>query len=259
MVSRLCGDAPYDGTIGKDKLQNIIAIICFFLSGFAGLVYEVAWIRKASLVFGFTTFAVSTVIAVFFLGLACGSYVFGRIGQRTVRPLRLYAVLEICLGLFAVLSFYLLDHANVLYGVVYRSLADRLVLLYAVRAVFVGLILLPPTILMGGTLPLFCPQYVIDDTKITRTVGWLYGINMLGAAIGCAMAGFILLPELGLIRSVQIGAVINILCGIALWLLNVPDIHIQDETTTKKQEPSKGSWGHRPSGPSHHCCIDHRR
>lgn len=240
MVSRLCGDAPYDGTIGKDKLQNIIAVICFFLSGFSGLVFEVAWIRKASLVFGSTTFAVSTVLAVFFLGLAIGSYLFGNISKKTLRPLKVYAALEISLGLFALASLFLLDFTNDLYGILYRSLAGGTILLFSARAVLVGIVLLPPTILMGGTLPLFCRQYVIDDTKITRTVGWLYGINTLGAAIGCAMAGFILLPELGLIRSVQIGAVINILCGIAVWLLNVPDIHIQDETTTKKQEPSRG-------------------
>ena len=82
MVSRQCGDAPYDGTIGRDILQNIIAIICFFLSGFSGLAFEVAWIQKASLVFGSTTFAVSTVLAVFFLGLAIGSYLFGNISKK---------------------------------------------------------------------------------------------------------------------------------------------------------------------------------
>ena len=224
---------------GGVKLQNIIAIICFFLSGFAGLVYEVAWIRKATLVFGSTTFAVSTVIAVFFLGLACGSYLFGRIGQRTLRPLRLYALLEICLGLFAVLSLYLFDQADVLYGAAYQALSDRMVLLYAVRAVFVGLILLPPTILMGGTLPLFCRQYVVGHSQITKVVGRLYAINTLGAAVGCAFAGLILLPELGLVRSVQIGAALNILCGIAVWLLRVPEIIVLDGTIKRTPHPDR--------------------
>ena len=72
---------------GARTVQLLIALICFFLSGFAGLVYEVVWIRQAALLFGSTTFALSTVLAVFFLGLACGSYLFGRYGQRTGHPL----------------------------------------------------------------------------------------------------------------------------------------------------------------------------
>ena len=220
-------------------MNTQIALICFFLSGFSGLVFEIAWIRKASLAFGSTTFAVSTVLAVFFLGLAMGNYLFGNISRKTLRPLKIYAVLEVSLGLFALASLLLLDFTNSLYGIIYRSSADNAMLLFGARAVLVGIVLLPPTILMGGTLPLFCRQYVIDDTKISRMVGWLYGINTLGAAIGCVFAGFILLPEIGLIRSVQIGAAINILCGTAVWLLNVPDIHVQEKKNQKKQKPSK--------------------
>jgi len=222
-------------------LQNIIVIICFFFSGFAGLVFEVAWIRRASLVFGSTTFAVSTVLAVFFLGLACGSYLFGRIGQRTERPLRLYAALEICLGSFALVSLYFLDLTNALYGEVYRALADRTVVLFAVRAVLVGLVILPPTILMGGTLPLFCRQYVLENSKISRVVGWLYGVNTLGAAVGCAFAGLVLLPELGLARSVLIGAAFNILCGITVLSLRVPAVAVHDGSQESTTQPeSKG-------------------
>ena len=79
-------------------MRTAIAITCFFLSGFAGLIYEVCWIREASLVFGSTLFAVSTVLAVFFLGLALWSYLFGRIAQTTSRPLRLFAWLELGVG-----------------------------------------------------------------------------------------------------------------------------------------------------------------
>ena len=203
------------------KIQNGIAIVCFFLSGFAGLVYEVSWIRKASLVFGSTTFAVSTVLAVFFLGLACGSYLFGRIGQRTLRPLRLYALIEIGLGLFAMASPYLLDFTESLYGPIYRALAGHAVILFVARGVLVSLVILPPTILMGSTLPLFCRQFVRSDTRVANRVGTLYGVNTLGAAVGCAAAGLLLLPTLGLRLTVQLGAALNILCGIAVWLLPI--------------------------------------
>ena len=212
------------------KIQNGIAIVCFFLSGFAGLVYEVAWIRKASLVFGSTTFAVSTILAVFFLGLACGSYLFGRIGQRTLRPLRLYAIIEVGLGLFVIASPYLLDFTESLYGPIYRMLAGHAVVLFVVRGVLVSLVILPPTILMGSTLPLFCRQFVRSDTKVANSVGTLYGVNTLGAALGCAAAGIFLLPTFGLRLTVQFGAALNILCGIAVGLLPItknrlPQLH----------------------------------
>ena len=201
------------------QAQHAIALCCFFLSGFSGLVYEVAWIRKASLVFGATTFAVSTVLAVFFLGLACGSYLFGRIGQRIARPLRLYALIEIGLGLLALASPHAFDLVDALYGVLYRAIADHTGLLFLARVLLVGLVVFPPTFLMGGTLPLFCRQYVVDQGHITRSIGALYGVNTLGAALGCVAAGLVLLPTLGLQQTVQLGAGLTILCGIAVGAL----------------------------------------
>ena len=226
------------------KIQNGIAIVCFFLSGFAGLVYEVSWIRKASLVFGSTTFAISTVLAVFFLGLACGSYLFGRIGQRTLQPLRLYALIEVGLGLFAMASPYLLDFTESLYGPIYRALAGHAVILFLVRGVLVSLVILPPTILMGSTLPLFCRQFVRSDAKVANSVGMLYGVNTLGAAVGCAAAGLFLLPTFGLRLTVQLGAALNVLCGIAVGLLPIaksqlPQLDRDSERSTSQSKTVK--------------------
>ncbi len=186
---------------------------CFLFSGFSGLVYEVCWIRQASLVFGSTTFAVSTVLAVFFLGLAGGSYVFGRVARGSARPLRLYAIIEIVLGLFALLSLYAFGLVEQLYGELYRAFAGRSVLLFSARVVLVSLIILPPSFLMGATLPLFCRQYVVERRRIASSVGLLYGLNTLGAALGCAIAGLVLIPALGILRAVQLAAALNILCG----------------------------------------------
>ena len=201
--------------------QHPIALICFFLSGFAGLVYEVTWIHQASLLFGSTTFALSTVLAVFFLGLACGSYLFGCLGQRTSRPLLIFALIEIGLGFLALVSPYAFGLADILYGAIYRVLADHTVLLFLIRAVLVGFVVFPPTVLMGATLPLFCRQFVRSNAKIARSVGLLYGINTLGATLGCISAGFVFLPELGILGTVRLGAVLNILVGIAAGALPV--------------------------------------
>src|SRR2546423_5308353 len=75
-------------------------LLCFFASGISGLVYQVIWVRELVLVFGATTFAVSTVLTAFMGGLALGSYYFGRKSGTVRRPLRLYGLLEIGIGAY---------------------------------------------------------------------------------------------------------------------------------------------------------------
>src|SRR5438093_8422389 len=77
-----------------------IILLCFFASGVSGLVYQVVWVRELVLVFGATTFAVSTVLTAFMGGLALGSYYFGRRSEKVDKPLRLYGLLEIGIGLY---------------------------------------------------------------------------------------------------------------------------------------------------------------
>lgn len=78
-------------------------LLVFFLSGATGLIYEVLWTRQLALIFGVTTYAVSTVLATYMGGLALGSYLVGRQVDRVRDPLRLYAVLEAGIGLYALL------------------------------------------------------------------------------------------------------------------------------------------------------------
>jgi len=179
-------------------MRRTIALSAFFSSGFAGLVYQVCWIREASLVFGSTTLAMSTVVAVFFLGLAVGSYTFARIGQATTRPLRLFVLAELGLAALALASGFGFHTIDAIYGAAYRVVGDALVSLTLIRLGLVTLLLFPPTFLMGGTLPLFCRQFVVNEATISGTVGLLYGVNTLGAAAGCVAAGFWLIPHIGL-------------------------------------------------------------
>ena len=205
----------------KIDRKDVIAGTCFFLSGCAGLIYEVCWIRKASLVFGSTSYAVSTVLAVFFLGLALGSYAFGRLAQKTERPLRLFALMELAVGALALLSPYAFGVLDGIYGVAYRAFSEQFALLIFVRFLLVALIILPPTILMGGTLPLFCRQYVRDESRIARSVGFLYGLNTLGAAFGCALTGLVFLPSLGMFASLCIGALLDFAAALAVGFLGL--------------------------------------
>lgn len=203
-------------------MANVLVFLCLFLSGALGLVYEIAWIRKASLVFGTASFALSTVLAVFFGGLALGSWLFGGLSRSARRPLRVYALLEAGIGLLAIASPLAFHAADVLYGWLYPATYERFAVLSAVRLAGVALVLLPPAILMGGTLPLFCAQYVRSESRIARSVGLLYGLNTLGAAVGCAACGFFLIPRIGVDETIRLAGLANVVIGVVVWYLPIP-------------------------------------
>lgn len=189
------------------------ATFCFFLSGVSALIYEICWIRKATLVFGSSTFALSTILAIFFAGLALGNHLFGRWGQQQRQPIRCYALLETALALFALASPLLFEGLETVYAAFFRD--ENANSLYSIgsRILLISLVLLPPTMLMGGTLPLFCRQLVDSNRTIAGRIGMLYGINTLGGVCGCLLAGFLLIPEIGVFYTICIAAAINLLAA----------------------------------------------
>ncbi len=235
-------------------MSKTLAIVCFGLSGFAGLVYEICWIRQASLVFGSTTFALSSVLAIFFAGLALGSYLFGRIAQRLIRPLRLYAALELLLAAMVLLSPAAFGLADNLYGPVYRSQGGATALLFIVRFLLIALVILPPTVVMGGTLPLFCRQFVTRADRIAGSIGYLYGINTLGAAIGCVVTGLVLLPELGMVGSIRLAAAMNILAGLTVGLLPLRVAPVAQEVKSQGAGP-QGAEAQGETRPSRYRAV----
>ncbi len=232
---------------GKDS----IALTCFFLSGFTGLVYEICWIRKASLIFGTTIFALSTVVAVFFAGLAIGSYLFGKYTDKTSQPLKVYAFLEIGLGCIILVNPAMFLLFNKFYGLLYPIIFQKFILLSFIRILFIAVILLPPTILIGGTLPLFCKQYVNDERKVLLSVGLLYSLNTLGAVIGTLLCGFIMIPRIGVNQAVWLCGILNIVIGVTIRQLRLPaPIPTQSKNTArnnKKQSSETDTFQTHPS------------
>ena len=96
--------------------QRIVIFVLFFVSGITGLVYEVAWTRMFVTVFGSTTHALSTVLAAFMAGLALGSIILGRIGDRFERPVLVYGVLEALVGIYAFLVPFIIGGLTIFYG-----------------------------------------------------------------------------------------------------------------------------------------------
>jgi spermidine synthase len=186
-------------------------LLLFFLSGACALVYQVVWVRQLLLVVGTTTAAVSTVLAVFMAGLGLGAWVFGRRADRTRTPLKLYAYLELGVGLYALLLPALLSAATPAYVSLARHLAGRPAALSFVRVGLGFLLLLMPTVFMGGTLPVLVKYVSRGLGRLAGDLGVLYGANLLGAVAGSLAAGFVLIRALG-IQGATMAAVLGNLC-----------------------------------------------
>jgi spermidine synthase len=205
----------------RDRPVPIRALLLLFvLSGAAGLIYEVVWARQLVLVFGNTSQAVSTILTGFFGGLAIGGAVGGRIADRVRRPLRLYGVLEIIVVgvvLLTPVSFRLIGE---LYRGIYPSLAEAPLLLALVRFAFAIVALAPATLLMGATLPTLTRYLTQDGRGIAGAFQRLYTANTLGAIIGTALAGFVLIELLGLTGALAVGAACSGMAGLIALLLD---------------------------------------
>ncbi|HET6373497.1 MAG TPA: fused MFS/spermidine synthase [Candidatus Polarisedimenticolia bacterium] len=190
-------------------------MVVFALSGAAGLIHEVVWARLLGLVFGATSLAISTVLAAFMGGLALGSWWLGRRVSRIQNRPRLYALLEIGIGAFALLIPFLLDVVEPFYGWIWRQFQFSFAVFSILRFFVAGAILLAPTIMMGATLPLLSDYLAgLEGRRVPPQ--WLYTANLLGAVLGVAAGGFILMPAFGVWGTVVAGAAANICVGLAV-------------------------------------------
>lgn len=191
----------------------------FFISGAVGLVYETVWVRQLTLLFGVSIYAVSAVLVAFMGGLGVGAAYFGKKLDRGFAPVRLYALLEVAVGVYVLLFPFvmaLVEKAYLLFhhgggGTSFQVVAFRLALSVAA--------LLLPTALMGGTLPALGKFLSQDGRDVGKSVGTLYAVNTIGAVTGCLAAGFWLIENIGLTNTLRAGAAVNILCGIAAFML----------------------------------------
>jgi len=219
---------------------DTVVLVCFFISGATGLIYEVLWSRRLTLVFGVTVLAVSTVLAAFMGGLALGSAVFGRIADRCRHPLRLYALLEAAIGLICFATPWLFVLVEQAYVAIHPGLAGRPWLLRLVRFALSMAVLMPPAMLMGGTLPALTRALMRRLDQVGGRVGALYGTNTIGAMVGAVAGGFLLIPAVGIRQSIYLTAVLNLGVALAAYAL-----YLASDTRTPEEEQAE-----RPESPA---------
>lgn len=204
-----------DSPNSRIRLRLLLAVFFFFfISGACGLLYQVVWTRKLVLLFGTTSYALSTVLSVFFLGLGLGSLWGGRLADRTHRPLYLYGIIEVVIGLWALVFILFIGAGEALVVDVLRWAGPSRALGISMRGLMAGIFLIVPVTLMGATLPLLARFITATGPILGSRIGALYSVNTLGAVSGCALTGFVLIAQLGYTRTTLVGAALNIGVGV---------------------------------------------
>ncbi|OLS59718.1 fused MFS/spermidine synthase [Pseudomonas putida] len=195
-----------------------LASTLLVVSGAAALIYQVLWIKQLSLVVGVEVHAISAGISAFFAGLALGGWWLGRRADRVLRPVRLYALLELAVAVLGVAATLALGASAGLFARLQTLVGP---LAWLLPFALVGI----PAFLMGGTLPVLVRALTSDTAVVGRAGGQLYAANTAGAILGTLLAAFFLLPHLGVLGSAKAAALGNLLAAAgALWWLR--------ETTT---------------------------
>ena len=202
-----------------------MSFLLFFLSGIAGLIYQVVWVRVFGNVFGNTVYSASLVVAVFMLGLGAGSYVVGRWADRRYesRPdslLAWYGYFELLIAALGFGISLVLPHLSVLssFATSYTRSSNGWYVLssatYLGRAAIAVTLLMPITLLMGGTLTLLIRHLVRSDVEMgVSRVAILYAVNTGGAALGCFLTDFALVPAWGLLNTQLVAVLLNAVAG----------------------------------------------
>ena len=215
------GDAP----VAVPRVHPLV-ILLFLVSGAAGLIYQVVWTRYLTTILGSTTQAVSAVVAAFMAGLALGAFLAGRSRSTGPRAIRFYAVLEIGVGIYAMIFPLLMAFADHAYMYFFPLISGQSGATLGTRLLISLALLLLPTSLMGATLPFMVVGVVRNPDAAARPLAILYGVNTLGAVAGTLCSGFVLIPVLGLSNSMRVAIALNVSIGL-LALAFAPRIGVR--------------------------------
>ncbi len=203
--------APYCAAASK---YYPLVLIFFIGSGCAALIYEIVWFQLLEFVIGSTAVSLAVLLGTFMGGMCLGSLAFARIVPAAIHPLKVYAAMELGIGLFAILILYTLPAA----GDLYASVASQGPAGIWVRALLCVAFLLVPAMLMGATLP--CAARWVESTpQGISWLGLLYTGNLAGAVTGCVLAGFYLLRLYDMAAATFAASAINALCATLAFLL----------------------------------------
>ncbi|MCB0367715.1 MAG: fused MFS/spermidine synthase [Bdellovibrionaceae bacterium] len=189
----------------------------FFLSGATSLVLEIAWSKELSYILGNSLYSSATVVAAFMCGLALGSWILPKLTWGLRHPMKTYALLQLGIGVLGFVSIPLFRSTTPLFAGLYGLGVEHPQLFLILRFAVTFVMMILPVLLMGMTLPAVVGSLAQQQGDSSAVAGRLYGINTIGALTGTFLAGFVLIPGLGLLRTCLMIGVIDFALG--LWLL----------------------------------------
>ena len=196
--------------MSKPSLKLLPVLLLLFIgSGMCALIYEVVWFQLLELVIGSSAVSLGVLLATFMGGMCIGSLWLPKFIKNDMHPLRVYAALEMGIGIVGVVVLF----AVPLVGNLYALSAGHGFFGIAMRAVVAGICLLPPTILMGATLPAVARWIESTPTGISW-LGFFYGGNTAGAVLGAVLAGFYLLREFDMWTATFVAALLNLIISL---------------------------------------------
>ena len=192
-----------------------VLILLFVGSGCAALIYEIVWFQMLQLVIGASGISLGVLLGTFMGGMFLGSLFLPRFVPATRHPLRVYAAIEASIGILGLLLLVAIPGVSGVYG----SLVPPGLPSVFMRTLLCVLLLLPPTILMGATLPAVA-RYVEATPRGVSWMGFFYGGNIAGAVLGCVLAGYYLLRVFDLPTATGVAVVLNLLVAVLALLVS---------------------------------------
>jgi spermidine synthase len=232
------------------KRYFAVVLLLFVGSGCAALVYEIVWFQLLSLVIGSSAVSLAVLLGTYMGGMCAGSLGLALVVPARLHPLRAYALIELGIAALALLILVALPYAGGLYVAVGGSGAGGLV----ARGVLCALFLLPPTVLMGATLPAVARWVQASpghaSLSVSSPVSWIaafYGANTAGAVLGCLFAGYYLLRVHDVTVATWAGVAINVAVAVVAWGLSALSTRANHEAPIEGESPADlpapaGSW-----------------
>jgi spermidine synthase len=220
-----------------------LLLLLFAASGCSALIYEIVWYQMLQLAIGSTAVSLGVLLATFMGGLCIGSLGLPRLKLAQTNPLRVYAALELGIGLCGLLALFvfpLIDRAYV--AAVGYGLPGMLL-----RALIAAACMLPATVLMGASLPAIV-RWVERTPRGVKWWGWLYGGNTVGAVVGCLAAGFYLLRLYDVAVATYVAVALNLVVAAASFALAAPMTEAEPvpeptvEPAEAMEEPAEPQW-----------------
>src|SRR5947208_8261369 len=209
----------------------------FVGSGCSALIYEIVWFQLLELVIGSSTVSLGILLGTFMGGMCLGSLLFPRLISRTYHPLRVYALLELTIG---VIGLAILFAMPVVAGA-YTAWAGSGFFGLVIRSIVAGVCLVPPTLLMGATLPAIA-RWVETTPEGVSWLGFFYGGNIGGAVLGSLLAGFYLLRVYDGATATYVAATLNLTVALLALALAKATPHEAIAPAPEKVERARGSW-----------------